>query len=412
MRADLLVSDKTPPNRVSSATQFNETPGREVWLNINGVSTRAFCAWYESLGTNRREERRVEKSVAAEKTTEIVIRADGNAEIGAGHLMRCLTIADEIRKRERVVFWCADESGAAQVRARGYKALTFQTDYRRMAQEIPLLDKAAGGGRKVFLVDSYYVDAGYLQALGAYGSVYLLEDVPGHTWPVDGVINYNAYVKEEDYRGIYGREPSPRLYIGAAYVPLRRQFSERTGAVSQAGSVEKILLTTGGGDSGNIAGRILEKLEDMGCEIHVVSGPYNPNGEWLDRYAAAHPRVKLHRQVTEMAGLMRGCDLAVTAGGTTVYELCALGVPFVCFSCAENQEALTAYVGQREIGWDAGQFHHDPEGTLDRIGSLVRRAVVQPEMRRLMSAKARALVDGQGAERLAKVLEAAADGEQ
>lgn len=92
----------------------------------------------------------MEKSIAAEKITEIVIRADGNAEIGAGHLMRCLTIADEIPKRERVVFWCADEVGAAQARARGYKALTFQTDYRHMAQEIPLLANAAMGGRRYF----------------------------------------------------------------------------------------------------------------------------------------------------------------------------------------------------------------------------------------------------------------------
>lgn len=349
----------------------------------------------------------MDKITAAEKTPDIVIRADGNAQIGVGHLMRCLTVADEIKEKKRVVFWCADESGAAQARARGYQALTLGTDYRHMAQEIPLLEKAAGGGGKVFLVDSYYIDADYLRALRPYGSVYLLEDVPGHTWPVDGVINYNAFAREEDYRRLYGRESSPRLYIGAVYVPLRRQFPELAGAMPQAGPAEKILLTTGGGDSGNIAGNILERLEDVDCAIHVVSGPYNQSGEWLERYAAAHPRIQVHRQVTEMARLMRECDLAVTAGGTTVYELCALGVPFVCFSCAENQEALTAYVGQREIGWNAGAFHRDPAGTLERIGSLVRQALAQPETRRRMSARAEALVDGQGAKRLAAILETA-----
>ncbi len=354
------------------------------------------------------EESKVSKITAAEKNPDIVIRADGNAEIGAGHLMRCLAIADEIRERERVVFWCADESGATQARARGYKALALGTDYRRMAQEVPLLEKAAGEGRKAFLVDSYYIDAGYLQALRAYGSVYLLEDVPGHIRPVDGVINYNAFAREEDYRRIYGRRTSPRLYIGPAYVPLRRQFSESAGSMPQAGPVERVLVTTGGGDSGNIAGKILEKIEDIDCEIHVVSGPYNPYGGWLDGYVSAHPRVKVHRQVTDMAGLMRGCDLAVTAGGTTVYELCALGVPFVCFSYAENQEALTAYVGQGDMGWNAGEFHHDPKGTLERIDSLVRQALARPGLRQRMSARARVLVDGRGAKRLAEALEAAA----
>lgn len=131
-------------------------------------------------------------------------------------------------------------------------------------------------------------------------------------------------------------------------------------------------------------------------------------GNAFGREIPAHPRVKVHRQVTDMAGLMRGCDLAVTAGGTTVYELCALGVPFVCFSYAENQEALTAYVGQGDMGWNAGEFHHDPKGTLERIDSLVRQALARPGLRQRMSARARVLVDGRGAKRLAEALEAAA----
>lgn len=356
--------------------------------------------------------------MAAGKKAGIVIRADGNASIGAGHLMRCMTIAEEIRERERVVFWCADEDSAAQVRARGFKVRVLGTDYRHMTEEVPLLEKAAEGGGKTFLVDSYYISAGYLEALRAYGSVYLLEDVPGRTWQVDGVINYNAFAGEEDYREAYGHgggpggissgdSAIPEFYIGAAYVPLRRQFAGQDYQVR--GQVKELLITAGGGDRENIAGRILEKIEGMDCEIHVVSGPYNPHGEWLDRYAAVHPRVKVHRQVTEMAELMLGCDLAVTAGGTTVYELCALGVPFVCFSCAENQEALTTYAGRQEIGLNAGEFHHDPDGTLERIGSLTRQAGADPELRRRMSHRARALVDGRGAKRLAAVLEAAGD---
>ena len=63
----------------------------------------------------------MEKVMAAEKHPDIVIRADGNARIGVGHLMRCLTIAEEIGDRERVIFWCADEDSAAQVRVRGFE---------------------------------------------------------------------------------------------------------------------------------------------------------------------------------------------------------------------------------------------------------------------------------------------------
>ena len=103
-----------------------------------------------------------------------------------------------------------------------------------------------------------------------------------------------------------------------------------------------------------------------------------------------------------MAKLMLQCDLAVTAGGTTVYELCALGVPFVCFSYAENQEALTEYAGRQKIGLCAGKYHGDSAGTLDNIGNLVRRAAEDWQLRRQLSQRAKGLVDGLGAKRLAE----------
>lgn len=340
---------------------------------------------------------------------DIVIRADGNADIGAGHLMRCLTIADGIREKERVMFWCADETGASRARDRGYKALTLGTDYRDMTSELPLFEELAGEGRKTFLVDSYYASDEYLRVLRDYGSVYLLEDVPGHVRPVDGLINYNIFAGEEDYRRVYRQCPGKvRLYIGGSYVPLRRQFMWRHYRVRD--QVRELLVTTGGGDRENIAGEILETLLDIlddVCIVHVVSGPYNPHGEWLDRYAERHPLVRVHRSVEDMAGLMSQCDLAVTAGGTTIYELCALGVPFVCFSYAENQEALTEYAGEREIGLHAGAFHRDPAGTLERIGSLTQRAAADMRLRLCMSGRAREVVDGAGAERLAAALAAA-----
>ena len=345
-------------------------------------------------------------TMAAEQKENIIIRADGNAHIGAGHLMRCLTIADAFKCRDRVCFWCADEASAELARQRGYSAVSLGTDYRDMLSEIPALERlwscGEEAGPQTILVDSYYVSAAYLQALQAFGRVFLLEDVPGQSRPVDGVINYNAFADEEAYRAIYGQGDKARRYIGPSYIPLRPQFAGRDYRVRE--QVKQLLVTTGGGDGENIAGRILERLEDMDCVIHVISGPYNPHGDWLARYAQEHPYVVLHRHVEEMADLMLQCDLAVTAGGTTVYELCALGVPFVCFSCAENQEALADYAGRQGIGLDAGQYHYNAERTLDNIGRLAKQAAVDWQGRRQMSQRARKLVDGRGAVRLTEAL--------
>ena len=303
--------------------------------------------------------------MAAEEKANIVIRADGNADIGVGHLMRCLTIAEQVGERGHVVFWCADEASAALARARGFTALTLGTDYHDMMSELPRLEQLAHDKERgaensakhseersakystensaecnasrsmkhmytlsVILVDSYFVTAEYLQALRAYGRVYLLEDMPGKIWPVDGVINYNVFADRYFYEEAYGQrgEPVPtpemrrsiQLYIGASYVPIRSQFVGQDYEVRE--QVKELLVTTGGGDRENIAGKILESLEDMACHIHVVSGPYNPHGAWLAGYAQTHPGVVVHQRVEEMAKLMLQCDLAVTAGGTTVYE--------------------------------------------------------------------------------------------
>ncbi len=342
----------------------------------------------------------------------LVIRADGNADIGVGHLMRCLTIAEQAGGPEHVVFWCADERSGALAREKGYEVRVLGTDYRHMLQELPRLERLARdlGPGTVILVDSYFVTEEYLRTLGTYARVYLLEDVPGHIWPVAGVINYNAFADRGFYQQIYRRAGLDAcLYIGADYIPLRSQFAGHVCRVRQ--QAEELLVTTGGGDRENIAGKILETIGDGMCRIHVVSGPYNPHGAWLDSYAAAHPGVTVYRQVTRMAELMSRCDLAVTAGGTTVYELCALGVPFVCFSYAENQEALAEYAGAREAGLYAGKYHQAPAETLENIGSMVRRAAADSELRQRMSRRARELVDGRGAGRLAEaLLEAAGSG--
>lgn len=347
--------------------------------------------------------------MAAEQKKSIFIRADGNANIGAGHLMRCLTIADALNCRDSVRFLCADEESAELARQRGYEAVTLGTDYRDMLSELPILealwaDKNGGAqtALQTILVDSYYVSPAYLQALRDFGRVFLLEDIPGRSWPVDGVINYNAFAEEETYRAVYEQRGNIRRYIGASYVPLRPAFADRQYQVRE--QVQEFLLTTGGGDRENIAGKILERLENTPYIIHVVSGPYNPHGAWLARYAQEHPQVVVHRQVTEMAELMLQCDLAVTAGGTTIYELCALGVPFVCFSYAENQEALVEYSGRRGIGLDAGKYHHDSARTLENIGRLARQAAADMQQRREMSQRATELVDGRGANRLAEAL--------
>ena len=340
-----------------------------------------------------------------------LIRADGNAKIGAGHLMRCMTIAEELaafKGREEILFVCADAESALLVRENGFQAHVLGTDYRDMEQELTqwhaLMDKLKGSGTAVghvLLVDSYFVTEVYLTELSRLGRVVLMDDMGRYAYPVDCVVNYNASADPVYYSNLYEGQ-STRLLIGSSYVPIRRQF--QNGHYRVAEQVRDVLLTTGGGDSENIAGAILKHIWDRELRFHLVTGRFNPHLVELEELAKCLDGVFIYHDVKDMAGLMRQCDVAVTAGGSTIYELSALGVPFICFSYAENQEALVDYVETFGSGVAAGKWHRDPEKTLNRIGELLVRLRVDRKKREDLSLRERAMVDGGGAGRLAEVL--------
>lgn len=349
-----------------------------------------------------------------------LVRADGNAQIGAGHLMRCLTIIGELVRitgsGEEVLFVCADEASADLARDRGFRALSLETDYRDMESELPrwkeILEEVNGipaprgavAGKHAILVDSYYVTEAYLQGLQAYGRVILLDDMQQKPFPADVIVNYNVFAKEEKYQELYGGDFREKvtLCIGGAYVPLRPQFFNVEYPVADA--VTDILITTGGGDVDNIAGAILKKIHNEKLNYHLITGRFNPHLQELEELAKRCGNVHIYHDVQDMAGLMRKCDIAITAGGTTIYELSAIGVPFVCFSYAENQEALTAYIGEQKVACFAGAYHKEPWEVLERIALMVTDLCTYKEKRNMCYLKEKKLIDGKGAERLARMM--------
>lgn len=348
------------------------------------------------------------------KRKNIIIRADGNAKIGAGHLMRCLTIAEALKNKSQVGFVCADKESAQLVHAKGFDAYVLDTDYCDMESELPLwtqlLAERAGEfretkavpGSRVFLVDSYYVTNTYLEGLAAYGQVVLLDDMAKQPWNVTKLINYNVFAKEEMYQALKSPYPT-EYYLGGRYIPIRKDFCDREYQVKE--QVADVLITTGGGDVENIAGQILDRIWNEKCMYHVVTGRFNPHFETLQTYAKKKKNVYIYHDVEDMATLMAKCDVAVTAGGTTVYELSAIGVPFVCFSYAENQEKLTEYIGSGKIAGYGGAYHKDREATLSGIAAQVEELIKKKELREEYSEKERQLVDGCGAGRIADILQ-------
>jgi UDP-2,4-diacetamido-2,4,6-trideoxy-beta-L-altropyranose hydrolase len=333
----------------------------------------------------------------------IIFRADGNAKIGMGHLMRCLTVAEAVRTGfgEPIRFLCSDEESAGLAKERGFEAAALQGDYRQLERELPRWRQWIKGSSNTILVDSYYVTDAYLEGLKPYGTVYLMDDLQNHAYPVDGVINYNLFADRAVYERLYtGR--SVKFCLGGNYVPLREQFAGVNYGVRDG--VRDVLITTGGGDEHNIAGAILDRIYREDMVYHVLVGRFSPHFESWQKRAGAEKNIRIHFDVKDMAELMCQCDLAVSAGGSTLYELAAVGVPFISFSYAENQEALVEYMGRHEVAGCVGAWHKDARGTLDRLEKLFAELCEDSDLRRRYFERERGLIDGQGAGRVAKVL--------
>lgn len=352
----------------------------------------------------------------------VVIRADANSKIGMGHVMRCLSVADALLKRgEEVLFVTADDTPVPLLTKKGIPYRVLHTDYADMEAELPELwevlrklpqgtgapEAALAQKNTSILVDSYYVKEKYLAALKKRITTIYMDDIYAFSYPVDMLINYNIYGEEMGYEKDTAFADT-KLLLGAKYVPLREEFS--AGEQGRTAADGGILITTGGSDSFNLAGQLLMEAMKYDAlkekEYHVVSGSLNPHIGELQALAEKHENIHIHCNVTNMAELMAKSEIALSAGGSTLYELCAMGVPVIAFSFAENQERLVQTFVKRGIAQYGGNYRTDGnrmiQNTIAGLETLLENENLRAEYRE----KARTLVDGKGADRIAEAIQA------
>lgn len=343
----------------------------------------------------------------------IIFRADGNPQIGSGHIMRCLSIADAAQDQGiECRFAVADEHFAPTIQNRGFSCDVLQTDYRNMDGEREKLSVILEKHRpEAIVADSYFVTPEYLAFLGRFTEVTYIDDLAAFAYPVKCVVNYNIYGPELDYAALYHEAgiPLPRLLLGPRYAPLRRQFQNLTPRATRQ-KVQDIFVSTGGADPQHIALQLAQYLAAQtaqtsldGVRYHFVVGSMNADLPALQSVARQYAAIQIHQNVQNMAQLMQQCDLAIAAAGSTLYELCACGVPTVTYTMADNQllgaKAFAKY-GLMQYAGDCRENRQFCFYLIEKMHVLVQNMKKQ----RQMTLDAERLVDGLGAQRLAQKL--------
>lgn len=338
------------------------------------------------------------------------IRADGNTKIGAGHIMRCISIAEALKSRGKVtIFITADEESAKLISSKGFGTLTLKTRYDDMDSELEkLLPILTENQIDSLLIDSYSVTDHYLKKISEKTKTIYMDDLGEKAYPVDMLINYNVYAPELGYEELYHRKvvKVPKFLLGCEYAPIRAEFQCVESKVRR--TVRDVMITTGGSDPMNVAGQLLQTLVQEGAryrgiQFHIVSGTFNKNMESLRKLENENTNFHVYQNVKHMADLMKKCDVAIAACGSTMYELSAMGIPTVCYFFADNQKKVAEAFG-RQFAKNAGDISAAPEIVLHQILHLLDEYIESYETRNKVCEKMMQMLDGDGASRIADEL--------
>jgi UDP-2,4-diacetamido-2,4,6-trideoxy-beta-L-altropyranose hydrolase len=257
------------------------------------------------------------------------------------------------------------------------------------------------------VVDGYQFGSDYQHALKAAGLRILFLDDYGHAqhYFADVVLNQNLPTAVSLYAN---REPHTQLLLGPRYCLLRREFAAWRGWKREVQPrVRRVLVMMGGSDPGNLTARVLDALRLAGSEgldATVVVGGSNPHAEELQRAAAASSlKTGILRDVVNPAEIMAEADVAISAAGSTVWELCMLGLPALLVDVAKNQTALAKELGRRGCAIHLGDRSVPPA----EIAAALQRLCGDRQCRQMLSQRSRELVDEKGAARVVSVLRAA-----
>ena len=334
----------------------------------------------------------------------LIIRADANTRVGNGHLMRCLALAQTWQNAVgHVVFATAMESSTMEGRFRseGVEVAHIPAQPGTVDDAIHTTNLAQNEWASWVVLDGYQFGANYQQTIKDADLNLLFIDDNQHAdhYYADLVLNQNLHAHEDLYTR---REPYTRLLLGTRYVLLRREFWDWRGWKRKIPErASRILVTLGGSDPENVTLKIIDALKRVSIsdlDVKIVAGPSYPHMKTLQNASSSDlVPLSILQDVRDMAKMMAWADVAVSAGGSTCWEMAFMGVPFLVVILAENQEDIAAGLAESEVALNHGWFH-----TLSAksLSESFEQLIGSETLRAHCSAKGQGLVDGLGTERI------------
>ncbi|VAW63009.1 Pseudaminic acid cytidylyltransferase [hydrothermal vent metagenome] len=359
----------------------------------------------------------------------IVFRVDSSLQIGTGHVMRCLTLADELRQKgAEVQFICREFPGniISIIQSKGYAVFVLPfseknahqnpepenishknwlgSDWEEDAKET-YTALLAQGYVDWLVVDHYAIEEKWEQKQREIVSkILVIDDLADRKHNCDLLIDQNYYENMVE-RYIDLVAGGCRQLLGPEYALLRKEFREvRQNMQRYVSSIEKIFIFFGGVDLTNITEKVVEAISGIkfpdNIVVDIVVGSSNPHRKSIELLCNNAKNLFLHIQIENMAQMMAEADLCIGSGGTVTWERCCLGLPTIAWAVAENQQQLLKDCAKAGMLYAPDSNDFSPENIAIHIQALSQNLLLRTH---IMTTGMRA-IDGKGAIRVANIM--------
>ena len=333
---------------------------------------------------------------------KLYIRTEANRITAGGHMMRCLAIASEVRRLgSECVFITAEEASAKLPQEQGFETIVLNREFTAFDTEIPVMKELIRSrGIERLLIDSYYVTPSYMSEINGDTFAAYIDDIHERIWDCSCIINYSVYASDYAYEKEY---PKAQKLLGCDYVPLKdiyRDVPEK----EIRDEAKKILVLSGAADPEHFLLKLAEYVSGhaKGYEYTMIAGRFSEDREKLKAIAASSEAVRLLEPQPDLKRAFTEHDMAITAGGVTMYEMAVTGTPGISYISADNQLGNATGFDRLKLIPYAGDIRKD--FSFEKLNEMCAGLAGDRTRRWEISRALQKLTDGRGAERIARAL--------
>lgn len=291
-----------------------------------------------------------------DKKPKVVIRADGNREIGFGHVFRCLALAQMLNKDFECWFYIQNPEPFLKAEIEkvvyGINELPNESNFGIEARQ---LTQHALNGDEIVVLDGYHFDLDYQKAIKANRNpLVFIDDLAEQHFVADVVINHAEGISKEDYSA----EPYTHFCLGSKYVLLRPPFLEEARESSRfVKKVDSVFVSMGGGDKEELNVKALKATKGLSINhINVIGNLADKNKSIFE--SSEFPPVQFHNNLSafEIIEIMSNSQMGICPASTMALETCSVGTGLIVCQTAQNQKGIFSGLINNEMALGIESF--------------------------------------------------------